>query len=74
MTLDVKLFGMLKTLLKQESDLTLELHEGSQVNDLIAKVQKINPDLGDLLLKKKVLVYGWNRLAEGCKTYCEERE
>ena len=55
MTLDVKLFGMLKTLLKQEADLTLELYEGDQVNDLITEVQKINPDLGDLLLKKKVL-------------------
>ena len=65
MTLDVKLFGMLKTLLKEESDLTLELHEGSQVNDLIAKVQKINPDLGDLLLKKKVLVSVNHEIAHG---------
>ena len=46
MTLDVKLFGMLKTLLKQESDLTLEFHEGGQVDDFVAEVQKINPDLG----------------------------
>jgi molybdopterin synthase catalytic subunit len=56
---------MLKALLKQESDLTLELHEGSQVNDLIAKVQKINPDLGDLLLKKKVLVSVNHEIAHG---------
>ena len=48
MTFDVKLFGMLKAMLKRESDLTLEIYEGGQVNDLIAEVQKINPDLGPL--------------------------
>ena len=65
MTLDVKLFGMLKALLKQESDLILELHEGGRVNDLIGEVQKINPDLGDLLLKKKVLVSVNHEIAHG---------
>ena len=65
MILDVKHFGMLKTLLKQESDLILELHEGDQVNDLIGEVQKINPDLGDLLLKKKVLVSVNHEIAHG---------
>ncbi len=65
MTLDVKLFGMLKTLLKQEADLTLELYEGDQVNDLITEVQKMNPDLGDLLLKKKVLVSVNHEIAHG---------
>ena len=65
MTLDVKLFGMLKTLLKQEADLTLELYEGGQVNDLVTEVQKINPELGDLLLKKKVLVSVNHEIAHG---------
>lgn len=65
MTLDVKLFGMLKTLLKQDADLTVELQDGSQVNDLIAEVQKINPELGDLLLKKKVLVSVNHDIAHG---------
>ncbi len=65
MTLTVKLFGMLKTLLKQDADLNVELQEGGQVNDLIAEVQKINPDLGDLLLKKKVLVSVNHEIAHG---------
>lgn len=65
MILTAKLFGMLKTLLKQESDLTVELQEGSQVNDLIAEVQNINPELGDLLLKKKVLVSVNHEIAHG---------
>ena len=65
MTLDVKLFGMLKTLLKQEADLTLELYEGDQVNDLITEVQKINPDLGDLLFKNKDLVSVNHEIAHG---------
>lgn len=56
MTVDVKLFGMLKTLLKQEDDLKVELQDGGQVNELIANLQRLNPELGDLLLKKKVLV------------------
>lgn len=65
MILTAKLFGMLKTLLKQDSDLTLDLAEGSQVNDLIAQVQKLNPELGDLLLKKKVLVSVNHEIAHG---------
>ena len=65
MILTAKLFGMLKTLLKQESDLTVELQDGGQVNDLIAEVQKINPELGDLLLKKKVLVSVNHEIAHG---------
>jgi molybdopterin synthase catalytic subunit len=65
MILTAKLFGMLKTLLKQESDLTVELQEGGQVNDLIAEVQNINPELGDLLLKKKVVVSVNHEIAHG---------
>jgi len=65
MTLDIKLFGMLKTLLKQEAGLSVDLQEGAQVDDLIAKVQTINPELGELLLKKKVLVSVNHEIAHG---------
>jgi molybdopterin synthase catalytic subunit/molybdopterin converting factor small subunit len=65
MTLTVKLFGMLKMMLKQDSDLIVDLQEGGQVNELITKVQAINPELGDLLLKKKVLVSVNHDIAHG---------
>lgn len=65
MTLTVKLFGMLKMMLKQDSDLTIELQDGSQVNELITKVQAMNPELGNLLLKKKVLVSVNHDIAHG---------
>lgn len=65
MTLTVKLFGMLKMMLKQDSDMTIELQDGGQVNDLIQEVQAINPELGDLLLKKKVLVSVNHDIAHG---------
>jgi len=65
MTLTVKLFGMLKMMLKQNDDLTLDLQDGSQVNALIHAVQTINPELGDLLLKKKVLVSVNHDIAHG---------
>ncbi len=54
--LKVKLFGMLKTLVPGGKELGLDLPAGSQIHDLVAKLQSENPDLGDLLLKKKVLV------------------
>ena len=56
MMVTVKLFGTLKDLLGKQSDLTLTLEENSSVQDLITAVQIINPEVGDLLLKKKVLV------------------
>lgn len=65
MTLTVKLFGMLKMMLKQKDDLTIDLQDGSPVNDLIKEVQAINPELGDLLLKKKVLVSVNHDIAHG---------
>ncbi len=65
MTLTVKLFGMLKMMLKQNEDLTIDLQDGSQVNALIHEVQAINPELGDLLLKKKVLVSVNHDIAHG---------
>jgi len=65
MTLTLKLFGMLKMMLKQESDMTIELQDGGQVNDLIREVQAMKPELGDLLLKKKVLVSVNHDIAHG---------
>ncbi len=65
MTLTVKLFGMLKMMLKQDSDLIIELQDGGQVNELMTKVQAMNPELGDLLLKKKVLVSVNHDIAHG---------
>ncbi len=65
MTLTVKLFGMLKMMLKQDSDLIIELQDGGQVNELMTKIQAMNPELGDLLLKKKVLVSVNHDIAHG---------
>ena len=52
----VRLFGMLKTLVAGVNSLELSLPEGSQVKDLVDSVQVQYPDLGELLLKKKVVV------------------
>ena len=65
MTLTVKLFGMLKGLLGGESDLTVTLDSGARVHDLIIAVQRLNPQVGDLLLKKKVLVSVNQEMAHG---------
>ena len=54
--LPVRLFGMLKTLVAGANSLELSLPEGSQVKDLVDSLQVQYPDLGELLLKKKVVV------------------
>ena len=56
MIVTVKLFGMLKSMLGNQGDLSVALEDGSQVQDLVSAVQRINPEVGELLLKKKVLV------------------
>lgn len=65
MTVTVKLFGMLKTQLGTESELTVTLRQGGRVNDLIAAIQAMNPEVGELLLKKKVLVSVNHDVADG---------
>lgn len=65
MTVTVKLFGMLKTQLGTESELTVTLRQGGLVNDLIAAIQAMNPEVGELLLKKKVLVSVNHDVADG---------
>ncbi len=65
MTVTVKLFGMLKTQLHNEPELKVRLDQGCQVNDLIVAIQSMNPDVGDLLLKRKVLVSVNHNVAHG---------
>lgn len=52
----VKLFGMLKTLVAGANVLEMPLPEGSQVKDLVTSLHDQYPDLGELLLQKKVVV------------------
>jgi len=52
----VKLFGMLKTLVAGQSVLDVPLADGAQVQDLVSTLHAQYPDLGDLLHQKKVVV------------------
>ena len=52
----VKLFGMLKTLVAGKSVLDVPLADGAQVQDLVSTIQIQYPDLGELLHQKKVVV------------------
>lgn len=65
MTVTVKLFGMLRTQLAADSDLQVRLDQGCRVEDLIAAIQSMNPDVGDLLLKRKILVSVNHEMAHG---------
>jgi len=52
----VKLFGMLKTLVAGSNMLEIPLSDGAQVKDLVDSLQAHYPDLGELLRQKKVVV------------------
>ena len=65
MTVTVKLFGMLKSQLSNEPELKVELDQGGRVDDLIAALQSMNPEVGDLLLKRKILVSVNHEIAHG---------
>jgi len=52
----VRLFGMLKTLVAGVSMLEIPLSDGAQVKDLVNSLHTQYPDLGELLLQKKVVV------------------
>ena len=52
----MRLFGMLKTLVAGANMLELSLPEGSRVKDLVDSLHVQYPDLGDLLIQKKVVV------------------
>ena len=53
----VKLFGMIKTLVDHQNELIFDLTPGSQVKDLVDLLQAQFPQVGELILKKKVLVF-----------------
>ncbi len=65
MIVTVKLFGMLKTQLHNESELKVPLDQGCRVDDLIAAIQSMHADVGDLLLKRKILVSVNHEVAHG---------
>ncbi len=56
MTVTVKLFGALKARLGGGAALTVQLEQGGRVRDLIAAIHMANPEIGNLLLDKNVLV------------------
>lgn len=52
----IKLFGMTKTLAKNQGELSLAVNGGRTVKDLVASLEKDYPQIGELIHKKKVLV------------------
>jgi MoaE-MoaD fusion protein len=52
----IKLFGMMKSLANQQSDLAVSLKAGCVVRDLVQVLQRSYPQIGELIQKKKVLV------------------
>lgn len=54
--LNIRLFGMLKTLVPGGNELNIALPSGTPVKDLVDALRIQYPELGELLLQKKVLV------------------
>ncbi len=52
----VRLFGMLKTLVGGNSIIEMPLSEGALVKDLVSSLQSEYPEIGKLLDQKKVVV------------------
>lgn len=52
----VKLFGQLKTLTNNQSELGFALAGARQVKDLLAALDSAYPQIGELIQKRKVLV------------------
>ncbi|PJA78395.1 MAG: molybdopterin synthase sulfur carrier subunit [Nitrospirae bacterium CG_4_9_14_3_um_filter_51_5] len=52
----IKLFGMLKTMVPGGKDLEVVLSEGGRVRDLVHSIQIAQPQVGELLDQRKVLV------------------
>lgn len=52
----VKLFGLLKTLANNQTDLSFALNGGRRVKDLVALLDAKHPQIGELIHKKKILV------------------
>ncbi len=52
----IKLFGLLKTLASNQTDLSVALNGGRRVKDLVAVLDGQYPRIGELIHKRKVLV------------------
>ncbi len=65
MTVTVRLFGMLRTLADNQPEILVAVNGRHQVNDLIEALQTLYPEVGELLLKKKVLVSVNHEIAHG---------
>ncbi len=52
----IKLFGLLKSLAENRTELTLPLNGGHRVKDLVGLLDARHPQIGELIHKKKVLV------------------
>jgi len=52
----VRLFGMTKSLAGNQTSLSLALVNGQRVKDLVGLVNDSYPMIGELILKKKILV------------------
>ena len=54
--MQVRLFGMLKTLVAGNTIIEIPLSEGALVKDLVNSLQSEYPEIGNLLDQKKVVV------------------
>jgi len=52
----VRLFGQLKTLTNNQSELGIALTGGRQVKDLLAALNHAYPQIGELIQQRKILV------------------
>jgi molybdopterin synthase catalytic subunit len=52
----IRLFGMLKSMARNQAELAVPLNDGGKVSDLIGLLDESYPDLAELIHKKKVLI------------------
>ena len=52
----LKLFGLLKTMARNQAELSLSLNGGRTVADLVGLLEKEHPEMAELIHKRKVLV------------------
>jgi len=52
----LKLFGLLKTMARNQAELGLPLNSGRKVEDLVGLLEKDYPEMAELVHKKKVLI------------------
>src|SRR2546428_14015783 len=52
----LKLFGILKTMAKNQAELRVSLNGGRTVGDLVGLLEKDYPEMAELIHKKKVLL------------------